>query len=108
MPHAEIKYSDDLNLPTPQIFARIEQIINDHDPTAGACKGRAYPSAQFHHSHVVVELSLLAKPNRGADFTAALMAAIETGVKELIDQPCAFSLLLSYSPSSYVTNLHKP
>lgn len=108
MPHAEIKYSNDLNLPLGAMFERIEQIINQHDPGAGACKGRAYAAANYHHSHVLVEVSLLAKPSRGAAFTAALIEDVEAGVKKLINQPCAFSLLISYSPATYVTNMHRP
>ena len=108
MPHAEIKYSADLDLPLADLFQEIERTINAHDPSAGACKGRAFPARDFHHSHILVELSLLSKPNRGAAFTAALMDELERRIKALVPVPCAFSMALNYSGPTYVTNMHDP
>ena len=108
MPHAEIKYSADLDLPLADLFQEIERTINAHDPSAGARKGRAYPARDFHHSHILVELSLLSKPYRGAAFTAGLMEELERRIKALVPVPCAFSMALNYSGPTYVTNMHDP
>lgn len=106
MPHAELKYSGDLPIDPAAILAQIEQVILTHDSAAGACKGRAFPAAVFHHSHLLVSVALLAKPHRDAAFSAALIADLEAAVKGLIPVPCAFSLVLSYSDAFYVTNAH--
>ena len=107
MPHAELKYSGDLEIDAGAVLRRIEQVIQSHDAGSGACKGRAYPTEHFHHRHILVTLSLLTKPHRDEAFTRALMADVETAVKEMIPQSCFFSLELNYSGASYVTNLHE-
>lgn len=106
MPHAELKFSCDLQIDAKAILATIEQTILRHDAGAGECKGRAYPAEHFHHTHLLVTLSLLTKPHRDAAFTSALMADVEQAVKDLIPQPCFFSLALDYSGAHYVTNSH--
>lgn len=106
MPHAELSYSADLEIDAPAILKRIEDVIQSHDAGSGACKGRAYPAAEFHHSHILVSLSLLTKSHRDEAFTRALMADIETAVKQMITPACFFSLSLSYSDAHYVTNFH--
>ncbi|WP_083100587.1 hypothetical protein [Pseudophaeobacter leonis] len=108
MPHAEIKYSNDLDLDAPAILAEIETIIQRHDAGAGACKGRAYPTGGYHHSHVTVSISLLEKPHRDAEFSNALLAELEQRVSAMILSPCAFSLGLQYSSPFYVTRQHTP
>ncbi|GAA6195745.1 hypothetical protein [Pseudophaeobacter sp.] len=103
MPHAEIKYSSDLQLDSAAILAEIETIILRHDGGAGACKGRAYPTDEFHHSHVTVSVSLLVKPHRDAAFSAALLSALEQAVSAMLPRPCEFSFGLHYSTPHYVT-----
>ncbi|MFK7746502.1 MAG: hypothetical protein AB8B47_15720 [Roseobacter sp.] len=107
MPHAELKYSADLQIDAPALLAEIEATILRHDPQSGACKGRAYPAAKFHHTHLLVSLSLLEKPHRDAAFTTALMQELETVVKTQVQQPCYFSFGLDYSRGYYVTNSHE-
>ncbi|MBW4707828.1 hypothetical protein KX928_08530 [Roseobacter sp. YSTF-M11] len=107
MPHAEIRYSDDLTLDAPAVLAEIEEVILRHDPEAGACKGRAYPAAFSHHTHLLLALTLLKKPHRDAAFTASLMADLEAAVKAHIPQSCFFSFRLDYSDGHYVTNRHE-
>ena len=107
MPHAEIKYSDDLALDARAILAEIEHIILQHDPASGACKGRAYPCALTHHSHLLLNISMLQKPHRDEAFTKALMKDIEEAVKSHIHQSCYFSFGLDYSGAFYVTNEHR-
>ncbi len=106
MPHAELKYSSDLDIDAKSILAEIEAVILDHDSGAGACKGRAYPVAQFHHSHIAITVALLTKPHRDEAFSRALLADLESRIKARLGQPCEFSLGLSYSTPFYVTNFH--
>ncbi len=108
MPHAELKYSADLDIDATAILAAIEQVILEHDPGAGACKGRAYPTQQWHHSHVTISVALLTKPHRNEAFSQALLTALEHRVKARISVPCEFSLGLTYSTPFYVTNRHEP
>jgi hypothetical protein len=108
MPHAELKYSSDLTLDAPAILAEIEAVILKHDANSGACKGRAYPAQQFHHSHITVSVALLTKPHRDAAFSEALLAALESRIKAMIPVACEFSLGLNYSTPFYVTNRHTP
>ncbi|AHC99778.1 hypothetical protein [Leisingera methylohalidivorans] len=106
MPHAELKFSSDLEIDAISILAEIETVILEHDSGAGACKGRAYPAAQFHHSHIAFTVALLAKPHRDEVFSRALLADLESRIKARLPQPCEFSLGLSYSTPFYVTNFH--
>ncbi len=55
MPHVEIKYSDDLNIDTKNIFDDIENIINEVDSGAGICKSRAYPCSEYKYTHILVK-----------------------------------------------------
>ena len=107
MAHAELKYSADLALDSEAVLADVEAVIQRHDAGSGACKGRAYPAEVFHHSHVLLELSLLTKPHRDEAFTKALMADVEAAVKAQIGQGCYFSLSVEYSGAYYVTNCHE-
>ncbi len=107
MPHAELKYSADLTLDSSAILQEIEAIILRHDAGAGACKGRAYPTGGFHHSHVTVAVSLLTKPHRDSAFSEALLAELDEKVSRLIPSPCEFSIGLQYSTPFYITRRHQ-
>ncbi len=106
MPHCELHYSDNLNLDAEAILARVESVINAHDPDAHECKGRAYPTKIYHRPHLKVTVSLLTKAHRDDAFTKALMADLERQIKSELQQSCYFSLLVEYSPAYYVTNEH--
>jgi len=108
MPHAELKFSTDLEIDAVAILAEIEKIILEHDSGAGACKGRGYPTSHYHHSHVTISVALLTKPHRDEAFSQALLADLENRIKALISAPCEFSLGLTYSTPFYVTNQHRP
>lgn len=104
MPHAELKYSGDLKIDAGKMLRLIETRINDHDPEAGECKGRAYPAPIFHHTHLLVEVSMLTKPHRDAAFTKAVRDDLEQAVKACLNQRCYFSLAIRYSDDAYITN----
>ena len=108
MPHAEIKHSSDLEFDAQAIFQAIEDTINALDPKAGECKCRAYPTDSYHHSHILIEVSLLPKAHRDEAFTATLIDDLERTIKSHLRQQCYFSLLVAYSLKSYVTNEFVP
>lgn len=108
MPQADLKYTSDLPLDAPAILATIEATIAAFDPDAGACKGRAYKVTDFHHTHVLVEISVMNRAHRDAAFMDSLALKLEAKIKAHIAAPCAFSLALSFLPNTYITNLHKP
>ena len=106
MPHVEVKYSDDLDIDVPRLFEDVERVINAHDASAGICKSRAYPCAQYKYPHLLIDIALLSKPHRGHAFTEALSADIEATVKGLLRQSAYFSMNIQYSLTHYVTNTH--
>ncbi|MBD3664697.1 hypothetical protein [Sulfitobacter aestuariivivens] len=106
MPHAEIRYSNDLLLDATSILRRVEEVIQSHDAGSGECKGRAYPAAEFHHTHVLIQVSMLPKPHRDDAFLSALLNDLETQIKALLPGPCLFSLGITFSGAHYVTNHH--
>lgn len=111
MPHAELKYSSDLDLDAEAVLEDVEATVQQHDAGAGACKGRAYPCDRYRHTHVLLNVAMLNKPHRDQAFTDALMRDLEAAVKKHLKQGCAFSLSLDYSPDdvrfgAYVTNEH--
>lgn len=105
MPHAQINHSDDLSI-DPAVLPWIEAEILRHDAGAGECKGRIYPAATFHHSHVHVAVSLLPKAHRDDTFMQRLLAALDAGIPQFLSQPCFFSLELTFSSAVYVTRTH--
>lgn len=107
MPHVEIKYSDNLNIDTKGIFDVIEDVINNKDSSAGACKSRAYPCSEYKHSHVLVTISLLTKPHRDKTFTLELSKELEGAIKQHLKQSLYFSLSIEYSLAYYTTNIHR-
>lgn len=108
MPHAEIKHSSDLHIDARALLKTIEATIAARDPGAGACKGRAYPTDVFHHTHILIHVSMLPKAHRDNDWTTAMLAELEQAVKAHIMEPCAFSLMVEFSPQSYVTHAYTP
>lgn len=106
MPHADLTYSADLDLPAREMLRIIEDTIAAHDTGAGACKGRARPVEITHHRHVLIAIVMLPKPHRDAAFLTALGQGIEARLKPLIPQSCQFSLRIDFTPPGYITNVH--
>jgi 5-carboxymethyl-2-hydroxymuconate isomerase len=106
VPHVEIKYSDNLNIDTKAIFNAVESVINKRDSSAGVCKSRAYPCAEYKYSHLLVTISLLTKLHRDEAFTRVLSEEIERVIKAYVKQSLYFSLNIEYSQAYYTTNIH--
>ena len=108
MPHADLKYSNDLQIDAPTILAAIEAMIHAHDSDAGDCKGRAYPTSEFNHSHLMVEILMYRRSHRDAAFLDALSLDLETMIKSHLNQACFFSLSISFLPPTYIPNRFEP
>ena len=108
MPHAEIKYSTDLNIDAKAILAEIDKVILDYDRDAGDCKGRGYPTSHYHHSHVSVSVALLAKPHRDKEFFKGLLNTLDAHIKAMIPVPCYFSLELKPLSEFYAAGPYNP
>jgi len=106
VPHVEIKYSDNVDIDTNEVFDIVERIINEKDISAGECKSRAYPSSQYKYSHILVTVSLLSKPHRDKVFTHNLSIELEKAIKAQLKQSLYFSLNIEYSLQYYTTNIH--
>ena len=103
MPHADLHYSSDLQIDASAILREIEMIILKHDGDAGVTKGRAYPAEIFNHTHLKLTAALLAKPHRGAAFTAALQADLREAMAAHLPRPCWLSIDIVYSGPGYLT-----
>lgn len=103
MPHAELKYSADLKIDAPALLARLEYVIGTHDADAGAVKGRAYRTDVYHHTHVILAVSLLPKAHRDDGFLRALVADLEQTMRRMISQPCYLTVDVTFSGPHYVT-----
>ena len=106
MPHVEIKYSDNLEFSSKDMFDEIEGIINLRDASAGVCKSRAYPCSEYKHTHIFITVSLLTKPHRDELFTKELSTELEQAIKRHLKQSLYFSLNIEYSGAYYTTNIH--
>lgn len=103
MPHAEMFYTADLKIDAAAMLREIEAIILKHDAGAGATKGRAYPAAEFNHTHMKVTVSLLPKPHRTAAFIAALQSDLVQAISGELPRPCWLSVDLLISGTGYHT-----
>ena len=105
MPHAQLTYSDDIDVDAAALLREIEALILRHDPSAGDTKGRAYPAQAYHHTHFKAEIALLSKPYRDAAFTAALQSDLFELIAAFLPRPCWLSVDLVYSGQGYRTEL---
>jgi len=108
MPHAELKYSSDLKFDVAKTLQAIEQLILRHDAGSGMCKGRAYPSEIFHHTHCILTVSMLTKTHRDAAFTQDLLQALTTELGAHLSQECGLSVQIRYSDDAYYTGMYHP
>ncbi|MBU2992759.1 hypothetical protein Q4555_03865 [Octadecabacter sp. 1_MG-2023] len=103
MPQADLKYSVDMKIDAAALLAAIETEISDFDSGAGDCKGRAYPAAEFNHTHVFLTVRVLDKPHRDAAFMQALLEKLTSVVDQHIEQSCSRSVELAFLPKTYAT-----
>ena len=58
MPHADIKFTIDLEIDVKTLMLNIEEIILRLDPSSGVCKGRVIRIDEYHHSHLNIEIRM--------------------------------------------------
>lgn len=103
MPQADLFYTDDLDLDAVGVLRAVEQAIKARDESAGACKGRAVPVAQFHHSHVLLRVAVLEKPHRDAPFRAAMVAELIRVLDGLLPAGCQRAVELRFLSPDYIS-----
>lgn len=108
MPHAELKYSADLRIDATEFLSFVEKTIQKHDAGSGACKGRAYPAAEFHRTHAILNVSMLPKAHRDAKFVTDLLNDLRAGLKSHLSERAFISLEISFTDDYYLTEEHVP
>ncbi|MEM8578037.1 MAG: hypothetical protein AAGF60_09325 [Pseudomonadota bacterium] len=103
MPHAELKYSAELDIDAGALLREVERILLQRDPGAGDCKGRAYPAAAAHHPNVLLEVSMLPKAHRDDAWLAALQTELAEALRPALPRPCWLSIELRFSGRHYLT-----
>ena len=103
MPQADLYYSQDLALDAAALLRDFETIIHDHDPSSGACKGRAFAVAETHHCHVLLQVALLEKPHRNPAFLTALQDKLAKRIAPGLPSPTALGVELRFLSPHYLT-----
>ena len=108
MPHADIKYTSDIQIDLKTLMSDIEKIILDLDPTSGACKGRALKVDEYHHSHISIEIRLFATKHRDIDLLNELINRVDTRAKALLKKAGHVTVELEFTPLTYLTGFYNP
>ena len=108
MPHADIKYTSDIQIDLKTLMSDIEEIILDLDPTSGACKGRALKVDEYHHSHINIEIRLFATKNRDIDLLNKLINRIDSRTKSFLKKAAHVTVKLEFTPLTYLTGFYDP
>ena len=108
MPHADIKYTSDIQIDLKTLMSDIEEIILDLDPTSGACKGRALKVDEYHHSHINIEIRLFATKNRNVDLLNELINRIDSRAKSFLKNAAHVTVKLEFTPLTYLTGYYDP
>ena len=108
MPHADIKYTADIQIDLKTLMSDIEEIILDLDPTSGACKGRALKVDEYHHSHINIENRLFATKHRDIDLLNEIINRIDARAKSLLQRAAHVTVKLVFTPLTYLTGFYNP
>lgn len=103
MPQAELKFSNDITIDVAHIFKSIDSEISNFDPSAGACKCRAYPATEFLHTHVLLNIRLLRKPHRDEAFMNTLLNKLKSILESAVPNGCSYAVDLSFFSGYYLT-----
>jgi hypothetical protein len=85
-------------------LAAIENTINAQNSATGTGKPRLDRAQHSNPSHLLIKVSMLAKPYRDRDFIVEIRNATEPTVKAHLQQPCYFSLSISFFDHLQITN----
>ena len=104
MPQINMLYSSDIKtVDFHKFFSDMEVIINEHDPSAGICKSRAYPADIYLHTHIDVSVFLIKKKHRDEKFMRELQEKLISVCKDHIPLNCLYSINLTFSGDYYFT-----
>ena len=108
MPHAEIKYTSDIQIDFKTLMSDIEEIILGLDPSSGACKGRAQKVDEYHHSHINIEIRLFATKHRDSALLNELINRVDFKVKSFLKKAAHVTVKLEFTPLTYLTSFYDP
>ena len=108
MPHADIKYTSDIQIDLKTLMSDIEEIILGLDPTSGECKGRAQRVDNFHHSHITIEIILFAAKHRDSGLLNELINRVDSRAKSLLKKAAHVTVKLEFTPLTYLTGFYDP
>ncbi|QUS34802.1 hypothetical protein [Falsirhodobacter algicola] len=94
MPQADLYYTADQTLT--DILPEIERTIAAFDAGAGTTKGRAHAVGHYHHSHVLLQLSMLPKAHRDAAYAADLGARLAEVIRPHVTAPSAVAVNIRF------------
>ncbi|KIN74018.1 hypothetical protein [Sulfitobacter guttiformis] len=103
MPQADLSYSAKIALDPAKILRTVEEVVSAHDAKAGACKGRAHPLEITHHDHVLLRLRMLNKPHRDDAFMTALVAALQTALRDMVPAPSILGIEIGFLEQHYAS-----
>ncbi len=103
MPHADLYFSADQDVPAKDLLQKIEAEIHAFDPSSGVCKGRAHPVAEFNHSHIYLRLSMLPKEHRDAAFAKELGERLAALLQGVATGPCAINVNILFELVHYTS-----
>ena len=83
MPQIELKYSEDIKIDIDELFTVLQQLLATIDPSSGVCKCRAYAAKFYNPSHVLLQISLLQKPERDELFMKNVMHENTRGTRPI-------------------------
>lgn len=104
MPQVDIKYTNGLAVDIPGLLSEIQAAINEWDPKAGVCKCRVYKADCYQNENVLVNIAVLKKPHRDAEFMQALLKRIDSILSHQIPTHCYGSVQLHFLSDYYVTS----
>ena len=108
MPHADIKFTTDVDIDVKTLMLDIEEIILQLDPKSGVCKGRVIRIDEYHHSHLNIELRMFASKERDVEFSNQLVSKVDQKAKLLMKSAAHVTVKLEFSPVTYLTGFHDP
>lgn len=100
MPQADLYHTAD-QTPDADALATIEKVIHDFDDSAGDCKGRLHPVETYHHSHMLLRLSMLAKPHRDVAYAEELGQHLVEALKPYGSAPVTISVQIRFDLEHY-------
>lgn len=103
MPQADLYVTADQNVPGAEMLAAIEDVIAGFDSGAGACKGRLHVVEVYHHSHVLLRLSMLPKDYRDGDYAKELGKRLAEVIRPCGVSPCAMGVNISFDLVNYTS-----